>query len=784
MRVSIPERFLRSVAAGPWAVYEPKAEEIMEFLEFRADGGVRSEAELREIAGHARDPMQERGGGNGVAVIHLFGLIAHRMSGLEAMSGGASLEHFRKQFQQALQNDEIGTIVLHVDSPGGSVDGVAETSDMIYEARGKKRIVAVGDTLIASAAYAIASAADEIVLTKSGMVGSIGVIAVHFEFSEMEKAAGVATTVFTAGRFKGEGNRHEPLTEDARSHIQETVDDFYKQFIDGVARNRAMAPEQVKSGMGQGRALTAERALAEKLIDRIATYDEVLDDLGVSRSSRIERRASTEEVPVSAEAARIHADAEPSAEASEVTEETTAAAGDATEPKTENPETETPHGEEAVMPGTATAPQAGAGPSVSVDDVRKEESKRAQDIATMAHAHGMGDRASSWIEQNKSADWVGREILRLKSDEVAPTASAQPDEERRSAAVIRRRSSSAEEKPGTNFARFIMAYAAGGGQRSEAERWAKDQGYLEISAAMNSSTFASGGAMVPENYVPEVIELLRPASAIRSLNPMMVPLDGGNLSMPKLTGGATAAYKGEGQRGSTSEATTGRMHLIAKELIALVPITNQLLRRASPSAEMTVRDDTISALAQRSDLAFIRGDGTEHTPKGLRYLAAAGNVIPANATVNLANVTTDLGLAVLALEESDVRMIRPGWVFAPRIKHYLMTVRDGNGNYAFRDEMLEGNLWGYPFAGTSQIPTNLGGGTESEVYFADFADVVVGEEENLQVDIFREATYWDGSAWQSAMQNNEVVLRVVAEHDINLRHDESVAVLTAVKWGA
>ncbi len=110
---------------------------------------------------------------------------------------------------------------------------------------------------------------------------------------------------------------------------------------------------------------------------------------------------------------------------------------------------------------------------------------------------------------------------------------------------------------------------------------------------------------------------------------------------------------------------------------------------------------------------------------------------------------------------------------------------ESNGNFAFRAELLRGELWGHPYATTTQIPNNLGGGSdESEVYLADFADVVIGEEENFRVSVFDQAMYWDGSEWVSCAQNDEVVLRVIAEHDLGLRHDESVAILTGVKWGA
>jgi len=112
-----------------------------------------------------------------------------------------------------------------------------------------------------------------------------------------------------------------------------------------------------------------------------------------------------------------------------------------------------------------------------------------------------------------------------------------------------------------------------------------------------------------------------------------------------------------------------------------------------------------------------------------------------------------------------------------------MTVRDGNGMYAFRAEMLAGNLWGYPFGVTTQIPETLGSGSDSEVYFVDFADAVIGEAEMLTVDASMEAAYYDGSAIQAAYSRDQTVVRVIEAHDFGMRHEASVAVLTGVTWG-
>jgi HK97 family phage major capsid protein len=154
--------------------------------------------------------------------------------------------------------------------------------------------------------------------------------------------------------------------------------------------------------------------------------------------------------------------------------------------------------------------------------------------------------------------------------------------------------------------------------------------------------------------------------------------------------------------------------------------------------------------------------------------------------VSLANTTTDLGRLILTLENANIPLMRGGWLFGPRAKHYLMTVQNSTGFFVYRDEMLRGTLWGYPFAVTTTIPTNLTDNTgtdESEVYFGDFDEAIIGESANLIVDASQEAAYFDGSEVVSAYSKDQTVVRAIEEHDFALRRDTAFAVLVGVRWG-
>lgn len=332
---------------------------------------------------------------------------------------------------------------------------------------------------------------------------------------------------------------------------------------------------------------------------------------------------------------------------------------------------------------------------------------------------------------------------------------------------------------------MVLAKRQGMSPMAYAKEYMKDDNLVK---ALSSSTAADGGVLVQGQYASDVIELLRAESVVRSLQPLMVPMDSGTFTMPKHTAGAASTWIGENQNIAKTQPGFGEVKLTAKKLAALVPISNDLLRRSVYNADTIVRDDLVGELAVSSDAAFIRADGTGAAPKGLYYQALAAGRVAVNATVNLANVTTDLLGAIQRMLDANVKMRRAGWIFAPRTWTYLLALRDGNGNFAFKPEMDGGKLFGFPYKVTTNIPTNLatGGGSsnESEIYLVDFADVVIGETTGVMLDVSSEAAYHDGSNVVAAFSLDQSVIRAIIEVDLGMRHAESVQVLTEVDWGA
>jgi signal peptide peptidase SppA len=213
-------------------------------------------------------------GGNSVAVVPLQGVLMPPMGGLLGMLfGGGGLQSFQGKLASAAANPDVGVIVMDIDSPGGLVDQIPETAAQMRAVRAQKPIVAVANTQADSAAYWLASQADEVVVTPSGDVGSIGVYNVHKDLSEAHAMRGIQPTIISAGKYKVEGNPYQALDPTAQAAIQADVDDYYGMFTADVAKGRGVAQSDVQSGFGEGRSLHAKQAVRAGLADRVDTLE-------------------------------------------------------------------------------------------------------------------------------------------------------------------------------------------------------------------------------------------------------------------------------------------------------------------------------------------------------------------------------------------------------------------------------------------------------------------------------------------------------------------------------
>jgi HK97 family phage major capsid protein len=268
-----------------WALQPQRLAAVAQVLARWASGEKLSATEIQARIGDGKGAPQQ---GAGVAVLPLYGIIGHRMNQVQDISGpgGTSTEQFGQWFDAALHDPAIGAIVLDIDSPGGSVSGVPELAAKIFAARGQKPIIAIANSLAASAAYWIGTAAEEFWCTPSGDVGSIGVYTMHQDFSAYFADVGITNTLVSAGKFKVEGNPYEPLDEEARAALQERIDEIYADFTKAVALHRGVTAADVRNGFGEGRVVSAVRAKRLGMIDKVGTLDTLLSKLsaGGSRS--------------------------------------------------------------------------------------------------------------------------------------------------------------------------------------------------------------------------------------------------------------------------------------------------------------------------------------------------------------------------------------------------------------------------------------------------------------------------------------------------------------------
>ncbi len=287
----MPERFARTLQAireHPWAIVPSMLESILEIVDRRA-AGIRLSPEDLEARVGAKDeapagPALVRVGSVGVLPLH--GVMAQRMNLFMQISGGTSTELFGKAFDAAIADPEVEAVVLSVDSPGGSVFGVEELAQKIYRARGAKPIVAVADSLASSAAYQVAAQAHQLIVTPSGMVGSIGVVTTHTDVSQAEAQMGLKTTVVAIPPAKVLGHPYEPLSEEARADIEARIAPYYELIVKAVARGRGVSVADVKGGYGQGRVLAAAPALKAGMVDRIESLSDVIARLSSPQGRR------------------------------------------------------------------------------------------------------------------------------------------------------------------------------------------------------------------------------------------------------------------------------------------------------------------------------------------------------------------------------------------------------------------------------------------------------------------------------------------------------------------
>jgi ClpP class serine protease len=179
---------------------------------------------------------------HGIALIPIYGLLTQYQG-----DEGTGYDWIKANFLEALADKHVAAIGFVIDSGGGDVAGCFDLSDLIYSARGIKPTLAICAESAYSAAYAIASACEQVTLPRTGGVGSVGVIAVHMDISGSLEKKGIAVTLVHHGDKKTDGTEVRPLDPGAHARMQSDVNAMGELFVTTVARNRGMTAERVRA---------------------------------------------------------------------------------------------------------------------------------------------------------------------------------------------------------------------------------------------------------------------------------------------------------------------------------------------------------------------------------------------------------------------------------------------------------------------------------------------------------------------------------------------------------
>jgi len=210
----------------------------------------------------------------GIAVIEVSGSLVNRASGMDAQSGLTSYEQLGNEILDAATDPQVRGILLRLDSYGGEANGAWDVASLIEEAARVKPVWASVDDWALSAGYLLASATDRIWVTRTGGVGSVGIIAMHLDQSGWDAANGLRYTTIFAGDHKNDFNPHEPLSDGARSVLAAEVDRLYGMFVDAVARRRGLSAAAVRAT--EAGILYGEDSVAQGFADRVGTFRDAL----------------------------------------------------------------------------------------------------------------------------------------------------------------------------------------------------------------------------------------------------------------------------------------------------------------------------------------------------------------------------------------------------------------------------------------------------------------------------------------------------------------------------
>lgn len=434
---------------------------------------------------------------------------------------------------------------------------------------------------------------------------------------------------------------------------------------------------------------------------------------------------------------------------------------------------------------------------MDINDLRRMLKAAAENMGTTAQAlddlEASGTAEASAIETATAAfdaakkEFDGLKIRVARAEDVeaakASTAGSEQNNAGNGGGSHQPGQVAKADDKGADTGLIVAALANCKGNKDQAVTFLESEGHSGIAATLSGASDGAGGILIPRAQSTVLIGLLTPRVVVRKLGARVHDMPAGALRMGRVATAPTAGYIGENAPIVESEPSFDKVDQDFKTLTALVPIGNALLSHSSASVGATVRDLLLDYMALREDLAFTRGDGTGETPKGLRNWC-----LPAHLRTAVANtpavVEANLRWMVSVVEDANIAMQQPGWIMRGATKHFLASLRDPSGAKMYPSIEASNTLHGYPIETTSQVPNNLGLGSDTEITFADFGEIMIGDDQEIRVASSTEASFVDtGGNTISAFQRDLTLMRAVSRHDIAPAHDEAISVLTGTGWG-
>ncbi len=263
-------RIWNRITGDPWAITETALHTILEVAARENEAPEAVAAKLGRQLQNSYNATER----DGVAIIPVTGPLFRYANIFTAISGASSYELIARDFMSALENPQISSIILDIDSPGGEVNGVSELASMIFDARGTKPVIAYASGDAASGAYWIASAADEIVVSETSALGSIGVVGIY-----RGKAAKESTETVEIVSSQSPHKRLDPMSDDGRAKLQTRIDAMADVFVSTIARNRDVTADHVLEHYGGGDVMIGAQAVNAGLADRIGSLERLITEL-------------------------------------------------------------------------------------------------------------------------------------------------------------------------------------------------------------------------------------------------------------------------------------------------------------------------------------------------------------------------------------------------------------------------------------------------------------------------------------------------------------------------